>query len=143
MLSYLAGVARGGHYYSYIKERDGAERWFTFDDDRISPFDPANIEDECFGGTGMRQVSANFWLQWVFRYPFIQGYLTCLLLHYRVVRSSKPGVVPLAALWRLPRCPMPLCYFTRRYWCQIFHGPLILPRLHSSNERLCLFFSLS
>eukprot|EP00594_Rhizosolenia_setigera_P017554 CAMPEP_0178974318 /NCGR_PEP_ID=MMETSP0789-20121207/22383_1 /TAXON_ID=3005 /ORGANISM="Rhizosolenia setigera, Strain CCMP 1694" /LENGTH=2735 /DNA_ID=CAMNT_0020662625 /DNA_START=1162 /DNA_END=9369 /DNA_ORIENTATION=- len=49
-----AGVAQGGHYYSFIKDRsnkdneDGA--WYRFDDEDVTPFDPSSIEYECFGG---------------------------------------------------------------------------------------------
>ena len=47
-----AGVAQGGHYYSFIKDRafGSEETWFRFDDDDVTPFDPASIETECFGG---------------------------------------------------------------------------------------------
>jgi hypothetical protein len=50
-----AGVAQGGHYYSYIKdhslsENEAADKWYRFDDKDVLPFDPANIEPECFGG---------------------------------------------------------------------------------------------
>jgi ubiquitin carboxyl-terminal hydrolase 9/24 len=49
-----AGVAQGGHYYSYIKDRSkGGEQaaWYKFDDEDVTAFDPANIEAQCFGGT--------------------------------------------------------------------------------------------
>ena len=50
-----AGVAQGGHYYSYIKDRskkesDNGELWYRFDDEDVTSFDPKNIETECFGG---------------------------------------------------------------------------------------------
>ena len=48
-----AGVAQGGHYYSFIKDRTpeaGADKWYRFDDEDVTPFDPSSIEDECFGG---------------------------------------------------------------------------------------------
>lgn len=47
-----AGVAQGGHYYSFIKDRlNGAdEKWYRFDDEDVTPFDSALIEVECFGG---------------------------------------------------------------------------------------------
>ena len=44
-----AGVAQGGHYYSFIKDRT-SEKWYRFDDEDVTPFDPALIEQECFGG---------------------------------------------------------------------------------------------
>jgi ubiquitin carboxyl-terminal hydrolase 9/24 len=47
-----AGVAQGGHYYSFIKDRitGSDEKWYRFDDDDVTPFDPSLIETECFGG---------------------------------------------------------------------------------------------
>lgn len=51
------GVAQGGHYYSFIRDRSvgshtraDADKWYRFDDDEVSPFDPSQIEVECFGG---------------------------------------------------------------------------------------------
>lgn len=48
-----SGVAQGGHYYSFIYDHV-SEKWFKFDDEDVSPFDPANIEAECFGGVQRR-----------------------------------------------------------------------------------------
>ena len=58
-----AGVAQGGHYYSFIKERSpedssspsspsspSTNKWYRFDDEDVTPFDPSAIERECFGG---------------------------------------------------------------------------------------------
>lgn len=47
-----AGIAQGGHYYSFIKDRNpgSEEKWYRFDDEDVTPFDPASIEVECFGG---------------------------------------------------------------------------------------------
>lgn len=49
------GNADGGHYYSFIKERnalhgDQQDRWFLFNDAEVKQFDPSQIEAECFGG---------------------------------------------------------------------------------------------
>ena len=44
-----AGVAQGGHYYSFIKDRT-SNKWYKFDDEDVTPFDPSLIEQECFGG---------------------------------------------------------------------------------------------
>lgn len=48
-----SGVAQGGHYYSFIYDHV-SEKWFKYDDEDVSPFDPANIEAECFGGVQRR-----------------------------------------------------------------------------------------
>jgi len=53
------GTSDSGHYYSFIKEgdedagEDGGEggRWFEYNDQVVSPFDPSLIPKECFGGT--------------------------------------------------------------------------------------------
>jgi ubiquitin carboxyl-terminal hydrolase 34 len=49
------GTADGGHYYSFIKERDSdkkmsGDRWFLFNDAEVKLFDPSQIAAECFGG---------------------------------------------------------------------------------------------
>ncbi|EAT35899.1 AAEL011975-PA, partial [Aedes aegypti] len=50
------GNADGGHYYSFIKERNEdsnpnhQERWFLFNDAEVKLFDPSQIAAECFGG---------------------------------------------------------------------------------------------
>ncbi|CAM9145531.1 unnamed protein product [Chrysoparadoxa australica] len=56
-----AGVAQGGHYYSFIRERkrdgpggnsNGSEGnlWHRFDDEDVTSFDPSQVEAQCFGG---------------------------------------------------------------------------------------------
>lgn len=48
------GTADGGHYYSFIKERNllngQQDRWFLFNDAEVKIFDPSQIAAECFGG---------------------------------------------------------------------------------------------
>ncbi|RLN71972.1 hypothetical protein BBJ28_00013717, partial [Nothophytophthora sp. Chile5] len=48
-----SGVAQGGHYYSFIYDHV-SEKWFKYDDEDVTPFDPSNIEAECFGGVQRR-----------------------------------------------------------------------------------------
>ncbi|KAI9912824.1 hypothetical protein PsorP6_005736 [Peronosclerospora sorghi] len=50
-----SGVAQGGHYYSFIYDHV-SEKWFKYDDEDVTPFDPANIEAECFGGVQRRSL---------------------------------------------------------------------------------------
>lgn len=55
------GTADGGHYYSFIKERDNdrkisSDRWFLFNDAEVKLFDPSQIAAECFGG----EMTVNF-----------------------------------------------------------------------------------
>ncbi len=48
-----SGTADGGHYFSYIKERDKASsnygRWFEFNDTRVSPFSVTDLKLKAFG----------------------------------------------------------------------------------------------
>lgn len=51
------GTADGGHYYSFIKERNSSangtgqqDRWFLFNDAEVKIFDQSQIAAECFGG---------------------------------------------------------------------------------------------
>lgn len=67
-----AGIAQGGHYYSFVQAGSGdleaqvkealrtapstaeeaaiSGKWFRFDDEDVSPFDPEHIPYHCFGG---------------------------------------------------------------------------------------------
>ncbi|KAI4245990.1 MAG: hypothetical protein L6R40_002206 [Gallowayella cf. fulva] len=49
-----AGTAESGHYYSFIKERptkpEQGASWVEFNDAEVTPFNPAQIPDFCFGG---------------------------------------------------------------------------------------------
>ncbi|KAJ5103007.1 hypothetical protein N7532_003536 [Penicillium argentinense] len=56
-----AGTAETGHYYSYIRERTSegdSPAWVEFNDSLVSRFDPADIPEQCFGGstTGSYQM---------------------------------------------------------------------------------------
>lgn len=48
------GTAESGHYYSYIKERparpEHGASWVEYNDADVTPFNPAQIPDFCFGG---------------------------------------------------------------------------------------------
>lgn len=47
------GTAHSGHYYSFLRgeqEEGDAPEWYEFNDTVVSPFDPKNIPEECFGG---------------------------------------------------------------------------------------------
>jgi len=44
-----SGSANSGHYYSYIKERDGRGRWLEFNDTKVTEFDASLLSEKCFG----------------------------------------------------------------------------------------------
>ncbi|CAM1502884.1 Fc.00g076600.m01.CDS01 [Cosmosporella sp. VM-42] len=57
-----SGTAESGHYYSYIRERPtSANRnsWVEFNDDMVSPWDPAKMESATFGGADHRSPYEN------------------------------------------------------------------------------------
>lgn len=43
------GTADGGHYYSYVNDRD-TDKWHEFNDTYVKEYDPANLPDDAFGG---------------------------------------------------------------------------------------------
>ncbi|XP_050671951.1 ubiquitin carboxyl-terminal hydrolase puf [Leptidea sinapis] len=45
------GTADGGHYYSFIRDREiHHDRWLLFNDAEVKVFDAAHLAAECFGG---------------------------------------------------------------------------------------------
>lgn len=57
-----SGNAESGHYYSFIRERPslaGAPSWMEFNDDSVLAWDPAHMENACFGGPDYRQPFEN------------------------------------------------------------------------------------
>ncbi|GAO48806.1 hypothetical protein G7K_2975-t1 [Saitoella complicata NRRL Y-17804] len=64
------GSAESGHYFSYARIRDENSdsnfRWFEFNDTEVTPFDPADIMQMCYGGSddtnGSRQRSFNAYM---------------------------------------------------------------------------------
>ena len=65
-----SGSAFTGHYYSYARDRaalaDPAQRggrrgWFRFDDKAVRPWDPANLERDCFGGLPSQDAANRGW----------------------------------------------------------------------------------
>lgn len=47
------GTAQSGHYYSFLRDQQvprDVNRWYEFNDTLVTPFDPAKIPEECFGG---------------------------------------------------------------------------------------------
>ena len=45
------GTADGGHYYAFIRDRaSNKDKWYSFNDAEVKPFDTNQIASECFGG---------------------------------------------------------------------------------------------
>jgi ubiquitin carboxyl-terminal hydrolase 9/24 len=86
-----AGVAQGGHYYSFIKERyPGSDaKWYRFDDEDVTPFDPSLIETECFGGKIKKEAK---WPNGTVHTVEQEQFANALILFYEKVKPSM--VVP-------------------------------------------------
>jgi len=82
-----AGVAQGGHYYSFIKDRaDGSEeKWYRFDDEDVTPFDPVAIEAECFGGRVKKETK---WPNGQLHTVEQEQFANALMLFYEKVKPS-------------------------------------------------------
>ena len=86
-----AGVAQGGHYYSFIKDRNpgSEEKWYRFDDEDVTPFDPALIEVECFGGKVKKETK---WPNGQVHTVESEQYANALMLFYEKVKpTDTPG----------------------------------------------------
>jgi len=84
-----AGVAQGGHYYSFIKDRNpGSEdKWYRFDDEDVTPFDPKLIETECFGGKIKKESK---WPNGTLNVVEQDQFANALMLFYEKVKQSEP-----------------------------------------------------
>ena len=49
-----AGWADNGHYFSFIQEREGDHRWYTFNDNIVFPYDPNRLPEDTFGDDSSR-----------------------------------------------------------------------------------------
>ncbi|KAE9358655.1 hypothetical protein PF008_g2606 [Phytophthora fragariae] len=82
-----SGVAQGGHYYSFIYDHV-SEKWFKYDDEDVTPFDPANIEAECFGGVQRRSWhGSNNSME-------MEVFSNALMLFYEKVIPNEPEATP-------------------------------------------------
>lgn len=83
-----AGVAQGGHYYSFIKDRSpgSEEKWYRFDDEDVTPFDPASIEVECFGGKVKKETK---WPNGQVHTVESEQYANALMLFYEKVKPTE------------------------------------------------------
>jgi len=84
------GVAQGGHYYSFIRDRTtnngSSNEWFRFDDDEVTPFDPSQIEMECFGGKVKKETK---WPNGQVNTVETDQLANALMLFYEKVKPTK------------------------------------------------------
>lgn len=83
-----AGVAQGGHYYSFIKDRNpgSEEQWYRFDDEDVTPFDPASLALECFGGKVKKETK---WPNGVTNSVETEQFANALMLFYEKVKITE------------------------------------------------------
>mmetsp|Transcript_30169 Transcript_30169/g.34628 ORF Transcript_30169/g.34628 Transcript_30169/m.34628 type:complete len:2567 (+) Transcript_30169:24-7724(+) len=84
-----AGVAQGGHYYSFINDRNlGSEdKWYRFDDEDVTPFDSASIASECFGGKVKKETK---WPNGQVHSVESEQFANALMLFYEKVKITEP-----------------------------------------------------
>ena len=84
-----AGVAQGGHYYSFIRDRSNTDsdedKWYKFDDEDVTPFDPSLIEVECFGGKVKKETK---WPNGQVHTVESEQFANALMLFYEKVKKS-------------------------------------------------------
>lgn len=85
-----AGVAQGGHYYSFIKDRssksDAEQKWYRFDDEDVTPWDPASLEIECFGGKVKKE---NKWPNGQVQIVESEQFANALMVFYEKVKPAE------------------------------------------------------
>ena len=84
------GVAQGGHYYSFIRDRTSVgaantDKWYRFDDDEVTPFDASQIELECFGGKVKKETK---WPNGQINTVETEQLANALMLFYEKVKPS-------------------------------------------------------
>ncbi len=86
------GVAQGGHYYSFIRDRsengNTKNEWYRFDDEDVTPFDPSNIETECFGGKVKKETK---WPNGQINTVETDQLANALMLFYEKVKPVQPA----------------------------------------------------
>jgi ubiquitin carboxyl-terminal hydrolase 9/24 len=88
-----SGVAQGGHYYSFIKDRNpgASEKWYRFDDEDVTSFDPTSIETECFGGKVKKETK---WPNGQVHTVESEQFANALMLFYEKVKVTEQPPAP-------------------------------------------------
>jgi len=79
--------ANFGHYYSFIKDRKHGS-WFRFDDERVTPFDIRELEEECFGGYPGGAEGNNGWNSGVGKFKAASKDNNAYLLLYELIQDE-------------------------------------------------------
>ncbi|KAK6517949.1 hypothetical protein TWF506_005118 [Arthrobotrys conoides] len=90
-----SGTAETGHYYSYIKDRegktiDGVPMWFEFNDADVSLFDPSTIPYNCFGGPDTLPPKDG-----LLPHTFMKPYSAYMLFYERVASQPQQPRAPI------------------------------------------------
>ena len=60
-----AGTFGSGHYYAYVRPNMQKNRWYRYDDDRVTPVTFKEVKEDAFGGQSRRVAkdlrNAGFW----------------------------------------------------------------------------------
>ncbi|POS74497.1 ubiquitin carboxyl-terminal hydrolase [Diaporthe helianthi] len=96
------GTAESGHYYSFIRERPTSradQDWFEFNDDTVTPWNPAKMEASCYGGTEP---------SWDGSLPYEKNYCAYMLFYERSSTLQKKNLELKQSLSSSPvQAPMP------------------------------------
>ncbi|KAK6501624.1 hypothetical protein TWF481_009459 [Arthrobotrys musiformis] len=90
-----SGTAETGHYYSYIKDREGktiegVPMWFEFNDADVSLFDHSTIPYNCFGGPDTLPAKDG-----LLPHSFMKPYSAYMLFYERVASQPQQPRAPI------------------------------------------------
>eukprot|EP01103_Thecamoeba_quadrilineata_P011019 TRINITY_DN2539_c0_g1_i2.p1 TRINITY_DN2539_c0_g1~~TRINITY_DN2539_c0_g1_i2.p1 ORF type:complete len:2405 (-),score=378.30 TRINITY_DN2539_c0_g1_i2:956-7465(-) len=88
------GTADSGHYYSFIKDRPSGS-WYHFNDQVVEPFDPRDLQRNCFGGSDVVQQWDNVQQKYVNRmHPRV--FSAYMLFYERTQPENLPETIQLS-----------------------------------------------
>eukprot|EP01129_Flabellula_baltica_P011122 TRINITY_DN4802_c0_g1_i1.p1 TRINITY_DN4802_c0_g1~~TRINITY_DN4802_c0_g1_i1.p1 ORF type:complete len:2081 (-),score=416.76 TRINITY_DN4802_c0_g1_i1:9-6251(-) len=84
------GTTESGHYYSFIRDNDDHDKWFQFDDRRVSVLSKEDIPYECFGGTYTKKKWSSGKMDYVTK-VYEKPY-SAYMLFYRKIHQSTDNI---------------------------------------------------